>query len=223
MAAKPGRKPNLVRRQLAARLYAAGLSQRQVARRLGCTHQAVQQLLRAAGVACPQVCRVACAGCGAEVAPSYPLPRPPEAYCAACLEQRPGLPFGVRLRSCRLTAGLTQKRLARRAGLLLLSVNRYEAGKDTPTWPGLARLLAVLGGALVPGCEGVPAARPPAGFGRRLRSRRRAAGLSATEAASRCGVTPLMVYRYERGESLPGWGALCRLVRAFGPALLAPE
>jgi transcriptional regulator with XRE-family HTH domain len=128
----------------------------------------------------------------------------------------------VRLRSCRLAAGLTQKRLARRAGLLP-SVNRYEAGKATPTWPSLSRLLAVLGGALVPGCEGLPAGRSPTDFGRRVRSRRRAAGLSAEEAASRCGVTPLMVYRYERGESLPGWCALCRLVRAFGPGLLAVE
>jgi hypothetical protein len=32
-----------------------------------------------------------------------------------------------------------------------------------------------------------------------------------------------MVYRYERGESLPGWAALSRLVRAFGPGLLAGD
>lgn len=55
------------------------------------------------------------------------------------------------------------------------------------------------------------------------RARRRAAGLMQAEAAARCGLTVALWNAYERGRTLPSWATVCRLVKLFGPGLLAGE
>ncbi len=43
------------------------------------------------------------------------------------------------------------------------------------------------------------------------------------EAAARCGLTVALWNAYERGRTLPSWATVCRLVKLFGPGLLAGE
>jgi transcriptional regulator with XRE-family HTH domain len=150
IAGKRGRKPDTARRKRAASLYARGLSLAQVGARLGCTRQTAHYLLRAAGVKTRWEVPVLCACCGALVAQVHPTAPVDDSYCGPCLAARPDAPFGVRLRSRRLAAGLTQGGLARRAGVGTLAVYYYEAGRRRPTPPVLARLEAMLGTRLPP-------------------------------------------------------------------------
>jgi transcriptional regulator with XRE-family HTH domain len=59
-----------------------------------------------------------CRCCGGVIATGSPrFARNGPAVCLACLPTGPDAPFGVRLKACRLAAGLTQRGLAKRAGL----------------------------------------------------------------------------------------------------------
>jgi transcriptional regulator with XRE-family HTH domain len=216
-----GRRADLARRRRAASLYAGGLSLAQVAARLSCTRQGAQYLLRAAGVDTGRAVPVPCPCCGAVAARLPAGYHPPaSALCLACLATRPDVPFGDRLRACRVAAGLSLRQLARRSGVGALTLAAYEANAKLPAGHGLAKLLEVVGGALVPGCERLPAA-PPGALPGQLRACRRAAGLGQKEVAARCGLHPVQLNAYERGRRPPPWGALRRLVAVFGPELLA--
>ena len=59
-------------------------------------------------------------------------------------EQEP-LPLGLRLRRARLTASLSQKELARRAGVSQPLVSYYERSAGEPDGPGLSQIAGVLG------------------------------------------------------------------------------
>jgi transcriptional regulator with XRE-family HTH domain len=65
--------------------------------------------------------------------------------------------IGEILRSARMSAGLTQRELARRAGTAQSVVARLEGGEASPTWETLVRLLAAAG------FEIDPVLRPRAG------------------------------------------------------------
>jgi uncharacterized protein len=71
------------------------------------------------------------------------------------------------LRSVRLSAGLTQDALARRAGTSQSAVARYESGASTPSLTTLERLLAAAGQELVIGLRTLDH-RFPGPVGRKL-------------------------------------------------------
>jgi hypothetical protein len=72
------------------------------------------------------------------------LGKPPP-LCLACLADRPGAPFAVRLRAYRVAAGLTVVRLAARSGVGASTLWTYEAGGCPPLARNLAKLVRVLG------------------------------------------------------------------------------
>jgi transcriptional regulator with XRE-family HTH domain len=143
-----GKKPNLVRRKKIAQMRAKGLSLAEIGRRLGVSRQAVQITVRA--MERPVVRAVACAGCGAAVVSAGALRSDRgAALCLPCLRRKPSAPFGQRLKACRLAAGLTKVELSRRTGVNLQVLRHYEAGPREPRWSQVARLVRVLGPALV--------------------------------------------------------------------------
>jgi transcriptional regulator with XRE-family HTH domain len=127
-----GSKPNVARRKTIATLRARGLSLAEIGRRLGiskqCVHETLGMMTRP-----PAERSVTCAGCGAVIPSPGALPCDAGgAMCLACLACRPGAPFGVRLKSLRLAAGLTRAELARRAGVGPALLGRYEEGRHLP-------------------------------------------------------------------------------------------
>lgn len=53
--------------------------------------------------------------------------------------------FGRKLKELRLTAGLTQKQLAGKAGLTQGAISCYEQGQYDATWPAVLGLCRALG------------------------------------------------------------------------------
>jgi DNA-binding XRE family transcriptional regulator len=81
----------------------------------------------------PQVRSVPCAGCAAAIRSPACLPTDAGlALCLPCLAARPAAPFGVRLKSVRLSAGLTKAELARRVGTSHKQIDYYERGINIP-------------------------------------------------------------------------------------------
>jgi DNA-binding XRE family transcriptional regulator len=138
-----GRKPNRARRARAARLRAKGCSLGGIAAALGCTRQAVFQLLRWGGHS--RRPRIPCAGCATLLSPAAGERDRAEGLCLTCLGLRPDLPFGQRLRAQRLAAGLTVAELTRKAGLSRGSIGLLERGDHLPQRVTLLRLAAGLG------------------------------------------------------------------------------
>ena len=66
-------------------------------------------------------------------------------WCLDCLAKHPEAPFGQRLVSHRLAAGMTQRELAAKAGVFSASVAWYERDKGLPASDSLAKLARVLG------------------------------------------------------------------------------
>ncbi len=138
-----GRRPDLERRREVARLHRAGLTQQQIADRLGVTRQAVHQLLRQKSRAQPR--DVHCASCGRALDPTGALPQDAgRAYCLACLNRTAGVPFAQRLKSFRLARRLTRAELGRRANLSGSKISDYEDGGTVPTPPTVAKLARAL-------------------------------------------------------------------------------
>jgi DNA-binding XRE family transcriptional regulator len=149
------------RRAQAVRLRGQGLTFAQIGARLGITRQAAHALVagpRAVGAveACCAACRAPLAGARRTVG---------EVLCRACLAGRTEVPFGLRLRSLRLAAGLTQRELARQAGRPRSSIKDYEAGRCRPGRATRRRLTHALG------ASDLAEAKPPAP--KRPRGRRR--------------------------------------------------
>ena len=143
-----GRRPDPRRRGEIARLRGQGLSQAEIGRRLGVSRQSVQLTLRA--MARVPARSVPCAGCGLAIASEGALPSDAgSALCLSCLAARPAAPFAQRLKACRLAAGLTKAELASRAGLTHQMLRHYEDGSREPRWRQVARLVSVLGSALM--------------------------------------------------------------------------
>jgi transcriptional regulator with XRE-family HTH domain len=145
-----GRKPNVKRRSHIARLHARGLTLSEIGRRLGVTRQAVHDALVHLRRPPHPPRSVPCAACSAPIVSAGALASDQgRALCLACLESRPGAGLGVRLKACRLAAGLTKAALARRVGVRATTIHQYEAGARKTRWRHLARLVAVLGPGLV--------------------------------------------------------------------------
>jgi transcriptional regulator with XRE-family HTH domain len=152
-----GLKPNVVLRQRVLRLRARGLTLNQVAGAVGVTRQTVWNHLRAAD-ACKRVVR--CAECRREVGPPLSQPGRTPAYCPDCLARRPDAPFGVRLKSCRVAAGLTVTALAEGAGVCVDHLRELEGGRRQPLVGLLCRLARVLGPRIYSPGPAAPVARP---------------------------------------------------------------
>jgi hypothetical protein len=126
-------------------------------RRLGCTKQAVHQLLGFRGPAPRPRKPVACPACGGAAGTAPTARDYAPALCLACLEKRPGAMFAQRLRALRIAAGLSCWALAGRAGLSAWAVRVLEQGKRRPLPGTLRKLAKALGaepGELLPGEKG---------------------------------------------------------------------
>ena len=139
-----GRPPNWEGRKLAAELRAHGLTLQKIGERLGVTRQAVSSLLSGRGRVPPV--EVRCAACRAVIITARMQERTVgEVLCPVCLAARPGVPFGQRLRSLRVAAGMTRTALANAAGVLNSGIKDYEDGKTKPRPATRAKLAAALG------------------------------------------------------------------------------
>jgi hypothetical protein len=93
-------------------------------------------------VACCRACREGIAGGFRRLSDSVP------AYCLDCLPA--DAPFGVRLKACRLAAGLTLRALAARCGIRYQRLSAYERGAEGPASGNLVKLVGALGPGLLP-------------------------------------------------------------------------
>jgi DNA-binding CsgD family transcriptional regulator len=143
------------RKRQAAALRAEGLSLAEIGRRLGCSKQAVDGLLRRAkGARAPE--HVTCRECGAVLcAARQGMWSTRYALCLGCLPSDAG--FGQRLLAFRLARGLTCEELAHRLGEKLATVRRWEFRRlrdfrlRCSQW---VRLMHLFGPAFVPPEEG---------------------------------------------------------------------
>jgi uncharacterized protein len=108
---------------------------------------------------------------------------------------------GALLRQARSRAGLTQRELARRAGVAQSVVAAYESGTREPSLGTLAALVEAAGISLsIDLGPAVPPAPAPGPIGRRLRRRK----ASVLALAARHGVNDLRVFgSVARGEERP--------------------
>ena len=134
-----GRPSDGQRRGRVSDLRARGLSGAEIGRRLGLTSSAVSQ-----------VDRPRCDGCGARIMVNVRKARGRRpAFCLRCLVGCPEGTFGQRLRSLRLTRGMSREALATEAGIRGGQLIRLEDGVEQPTPQAEVKLVRVLGQALV--------------------------------------------------------------------------
>lgn len=134
---------NQVRRRKVEDLRAKGLTFAEIGRHVGVSKQRVGQLLHSIGTT---KFALHCRGCGAEIVSGLcRAVRNTPSLCPACVARTPEQCLAERLKTHRLIAGLTQRRVAAEAGITPQAVALYEQGKCKPTPKTLARLVAVLG------------------------------------------------------------------------------
>jgi transcriptional regulator with XRE-family HTH domain len=144
-----GRKPNLQRRQRMMALRARGLTLTAIGQRLGVSRQAVSEALRTLQKGRSSR-SVPCSVCGQPIVSAGALASDSAtALCLRCLGQDPRIPFSQRLKAHRLAAGLTKTELSQRAGLNPAAIRLYEAGLQQPRRKSQARLIKVLGPAVL--------------------------------------------------------------------------
>jgi transcriptional regulator with XRE-family HTH domain len=145
-----GREPDRRKQRQVSELRAGGLTLAEIGRRLGLSRQLVHHHLKAAGLAGPYGGTVRCCACAAVITTGHhTLEHNRRPLCLACLAERPGSPFGVRLKACRLAAGLTAEKLAARSGVPQRGIRSMEGNSWRPRWEWVARLVRVLGADLV--------------------------------------------------------------------------
>jgi transcriptional regulator with XRE-family HTH domain len=142
-----GRTTDPARRRKAEALRARGLTFKEIGGRLGLTAQGVRDLL---GLTPERPRRVRpdlrCATCWHVIPGSGTTGRTAGAvYCTTCLAMMPDATFAQRVRSLRVTRGLTRAALARLSGLDPSHLSLYERGRIRPRPATLARLVRVLG------------------------------------------------------------------------------
>ena len=105
-----------------------------------------------------------------------------------------GQTLGDRLRATRRTRGLSHDALARELGVDPSTVLNWERGRHTPPveyWPRLLKLV---------GKDALP---PDAPLADRLRTYRRAHGLTQAELGALLGISQNVVWAWERGRRSP--------------------
>jgi uncharacterized protein len=100
---------------------------------------------------------------------------------------------GALLREARTEAGLTQRELARRAGVSQSVISAYEAERRQPSLPTLVRLVEATGGRLETSVRRSDA-DPPRRLGGRLGQRLQARRTEVIAAAARHGVANVRVF-----------------------------
>jgi transcriptional regulator with XRE-family HTH domain len=136
----------------AAELRAAGWNGAEIARALGVSRQAVHLMLGRSRKAPARP--VLCKACRAELAAAGG-PAERGALCLPCLARRRAASFGLRLKSCRVAAGLTRLRLAERSGVPVGLIGKYEHESPAPRLSYVERIARALGPRLVPPLLGV--------------------------------------------------------------------
>jgi DNA-binding XRE family transcriptional regulator len=145
-----GREPDWQTQRQVSELRRQGLTLAEIGRRLGLSRQLVHHHLKAAGMPTPGRGAVRCCACAAVILTGHhTLERNLDPLCLACLAGRPDAPFGVRLKACRLAAGLTAEQLAARSGVSLRVIRATEQRSSCPRWEWVVRLVRVLGADLV--------------------------------------------------------------------------
>jgi transcriptional regulator with XRE-family HTH domain len=126
-------------------LRARGLTFEEIGLKMGITRQGVSEVLSRMGrTAAPVRCQ-ACKKVLAEARRAWWFGKKESLLCLACLAKTPDPELATLLASFRVAAGLTQKTLAERAGMELMSISKYERGASVPQGPQLIRLLRALG------------------------------------------------------------------------------
>ena len=143
-----GRRPNLPRRRAVFRLRQQGWTLPAIAARFGVTHQSIRSLLT-------ELRRgsVRCAHCHVTIPAPEGSAKVIGVLCRECLTAG-DVPFGQRLFSLRIAAGLTQAELASQARLATLTVSMAERGRHVPHRRTRERLLACLEGDSAPEANG---------------------------------------------------------------------
>jgi DNA-binding XRE family transcriptional regulator len=123
-------------------LRAAGLSLAQIGERLGVSRQWVHTALTASGKL--RLVPIRCRACDKTITHLRTVANNNSpVYCTGCL---PGdATLGERLKTYRLSAGLTLAALERRSGVGRMLISSYECGRSEPAWQSLAKLIRVLG------------------------------------------------------------------------------
>jgi transcriptional regulator with XRE-family HTH domain len=119
-----------------------GLTYQQIGRRLGVSHQSVQQALQHTGNArlvpvCCRKCRVPITCLRTVRNNNGPV------YCLECLPANAN--FGQRLKAWRLAKGFTMTALGDRTGIVWSLLSKYERNVVEPKCRTLAKLIRVLG------------------------------------------------------------------------------
>jgi transcriptional regulator with XRE-family HTH domain len=145
-----GREPDWQTQRQVSELRRQGLTLAEIGRRLGLSRQLVHHHLKAAGVAGPCRGTVHCGACAAVIATGHHgIKYNQRPLCLGYLAKQPDSPFGVRLKACRLAAGLTAGELAERSGVPTGAIRAVERGACWPRWGRVARLISALGADLV--------------------------------------------------------------------------
>jgi DNA-binding CsgD family transcriptional regulator len=111
-------------------LRAQGLSLAEIGARMGCTKQAVYQLLQKMKVIrAPEY--ITCRKCGASICPTRRgMWTVRHALCLSCLDGNPKAGFGQRLLAFRLARGMTSEELASCLGEKPETVRAWEKRRD---------------------------------------------------------------------------------------------
>ncbi len=142
----PGRPPDSQRRRQIAQLRAAGLTYMQIGKRLGISHQSVQQTLHVSGNA--RLVPVRCRKCGTVITRLRTVrDNNGPVYCLDCLPRE--ATFGQRLKARRLANGMTLMALGKKTGLGWNLLSKYERDDVEPKYRNLIKLIQVLGVALM--------------------------------------------------------------------------
>jgi transcriptional regulator with XRE-family HTH domain len=123
-------------------LRALGLTYQQIGKRLGISHQSVQQALQRSGNA--RLVPICCRQCRAVITRMRTVAdNNGPVYCLDCLPD--DATFGQRLKAERLTKGISLMALCEQTGITWTLLSKYERDVVEPKYRTLAKLVRVLG------------------------------------------------------------------------------
>jgi transcriptional regulator with XRE-family HTH domain len=103
--------------------------------------------------------------------------------------------LGDHIRKKRLDLGLLQREVAQKIGASEASIHNWEIGHATPSINFIPKILKFLGYA--------PFRMPAGNLGEKIRTYRRALGLSQKALAKQLKIDPTTLARWERGKGTP--------------------